>query len=98
MKRIALVLLMSAVILVAGCMAGSNPSVHVPDPGGSVAGFWLGIWHGFIAPIAFIISLFADGVHFYDVHNNGWPYNLGFIIGICVLGGGGGSAARRRRR
>jgi len=39
--------------------------------GGSVAGFWLGLWHGLIAPITFVISLFSDNVNFYEVHNNG---------------------------
>ena len=33
----------------------------------------------------------------YEVHNNGWPYNLGFVIGAACLHGGGGAASRRRR-
>ena len=37
----------------------------------SAPGFWLGLWHGFIFPIAWIVSLFADKVAIYAVPNNG---------------------------
>jgi len=49
----------------------------------SIAGFWLGLWHGMIAPITFIISLLskANGVSFYEVHNNGGWYQSGFVLG-----------------
>jgi hypothetical protein len=30
------------------------------------AGFWGGLWHGIIAPITFIVSLFATGVSIYE--------------------------------
>lgn len=34
----------------------------------------------------------------YEVRNDGNWYNLGFVLGILILGSsGGGSAARRRR-
>jgi hypothetical protein len=44
-------------------------------------GFWSGLWHGFIAPISFIGSLFMDDVAIYAVNNNGGWYDFGFIIG-----------------
>ena len=53
------------------------------------AGFWAGLWHGFISLFTFIISLFTDQVGIYEVNNSGWPYNLGFIIGIMLFYGGG---------
>jgi hypothetical protein len=98
LSRIAFILILTLALAVAGCAAGPNPSIHVPDTGGNVAGFWLGLWHGVIAPITFIISLFTSNVHFYDVHNNGWPYNLGFILGFLVVYGGGGSTASCRTK
>jgi hypothetical protein len=73
----------------AGCAAGHNPSAHIPDANGSVAGFWMGLWHGLIAPITFVISLFNDNVHFYEVHNSGGWYNFGFLLGISSSLGGG---------
>ena len=68
-------------ILLIGCAGGKNTAVDTPTPDGNIAGFWLGLWHGIISPITFIISLFADSVNFYEVHNNGGWYNFGFVLG-----------------
>lgn len=86
-------------VLLSACAAGPNQLVGTPDPAGAVAGFWNGLWHGFIALFTFIISLFDDGVAVYEVHNNGAWYNLGFLLGVSsFFGGGGNSAARRSKR
>jgi hypothetical protein len=98
MKRI-LVLGIAAILLVtlAGCAPGPNDLARSPDEEGEIAGFWLGLWHGLIAPITFIVSLFSDSVSVYEVHNNGGWYNFGFLIGVSIIfGGGGGGAARAR--
>ena len=87
-----------ALLMLSGCAAGPNDLVHSPDREGNVAGFWLGLWHGVIAPITFIISLFSDNVHMYEVHNNGNWYNVGYLLGIAIILGGGGSASKRSRR
>jgi hypothetical protein len=85
-------------VLMAGCAPGPNGLVNSPNEEGNVAGFWQGLWHGIIAPLTFIISLFSPNVHMYEVHNSGNWYNLGFLLGlIIILGGGGGGAARSRR-
>lgn len=34
---------------VAGFAAGPNTAVDTAGAGGDIAGFWLGLWHGFIA-------------------------------------------------
>jgi hypothetical protein len=89
MRRIGgAVLLVSLALLVASCAAGPNPEVGTAAGDGSVAGFWLGLWHGVIAPITLIVSLFNDGVNVYEVHNSGNWYNFGFVIGAVVLIGG----------
>ncbi len=98
MKRL-FVLLMVAVMLLAisACTAGPNELVNVPDAQEQVAGFWQGLWHGIISPITFLISLFSDTVHIYEVHNNGGWYNFGFLLGASIIfGGSGGGAASRR--
>ena len=62
------------------------------------AGFWAGLWHGFISLFTFIISLFTNEVGIYESNNTGWSYNLGFILGIMIFyGGGTGSGCRSRR-
>ena len=51
-------------------------------------GFWLGLWHGFIFPVAWIVSLFADKVAVYAVPNSGGWYDFGYFLGIVVFGVG----------
>jgi hypothetical protein len=94
-NRVLLALAIMAFVL-ASCAAGSNPQQSVADPGGDVAGFWLGLWHGIIAPITFLISLFSKTVSFYEVHNNGNWYNFGFVLGAGILFGG--AAGKKRKR
>lgn len=91
-----ILLLVLLALLAAGCAAGANPGVGVPAEGGRVAGFWLGLWHGVIAPITFVISLFNDGVNVYEVHNNGNWYNFGFVLGAVFLIGGSHGARSSR--
>ncbi len=76
-----------------GCAAGPQGPYSADAP----AGFFAGIWHGFIAWITFVLSLFSQ-VKMYSVDNTGSGYNLGFLIGMaCWLGGWGGSWQYRRK-
>jgi hypothetical protein len=89
------------IMLFSGCAAGPNPLKGKPmDSADKPAGFWRGLWHGIIAVIAFIVSWFKPSVSIYEVHNNGFWYNLGFLIGISgSFGGGvGGGLSRQRRK
>ena len=96
MKVVSLVVLgMLLLLLLAGCAPAANPFVNTPDSSGEVAGFWLGLWHGIISPVTFIISLFNSNITLYDVHNNGGWYNFGFLLGIGVWAGGGAASRRR---
>jgi len=52
------------------------------------AGFWWGIWHGFISLFTLIGSIFSDNVTIYEIHNNGFWYNFGFLIGVGSFSGG----------
>ena len=55
-------------------------------------GFFGGLWHGFIAPFSFVVSLFMDDVALYAVNNNGGWYDFGFVLGAGILFGGGSKA------
>lgn len=91
-------LIVALLVVLTSCAAGPNVERGVADSEGNLAGFWLGLWHGVIAPITFLISLFSDGVNVYEVHNNGNWYNFGFVLGAGILLGGGGTAGSRKRR
>lgn len=93
--RFAIVLVLLALLVVA-CTAGANPEVRTPNPDGDIAGFFLGLWHGFIAPITFFISLFSDNVNIYEVHNSGNWYDFGFVLGAGLLLSGGVFGRKRR--
>ena len=58
-------------------------------------GFLLGVWHGFIFPVAFIVSLFKPEIAIYAVPNNGTWYDFGYFVGIVILGVGARSSTRR---
>jgi hypothetical protein len=79
----------------AGCMATQRalPAV-LRSPG--EPGFLPGVWHGLIAPIAFVVSLFSDQVRIYAVPNTGRWYDLGFMLGIGGFSGGLFAGSRRR--
>lgn len=75
---------MANVLSVAGSISAYK------EPGAKPAGFWGGLWHGIIAPITFIISLFDDGVSIYETNNNGRWYEFGFMLGIGAYAGSEG--------
>ena len=96
MRRAAWAVAVLALVLSA-CAAGTNPAAGTPGADGEVAGFLMGLWHGVISPITFVISLFNDGVNVYEVHNNGGWYNSGFVLGaVCLIGGSQGARSARR--
>ena len=54
----------------------------------SAPGFFAGLWHGLIFPLAWIVSLFTNAVAVYAVPNDGGWYNFGYFLGIVVFGVG----------
>jgi hypothetical protein len=91
-------LLASLAMLLAACAAGANPQAGTMGEGELVAGFWFGLWHGVIAPVTFVVSLFNAEVGVYEVHNVGAWYDFGFVLGLGFIVGGGSSGARSARR
>ncbi|MBT3362813.1 MAG: hypothetical protein HN929_06980 [Chloroflexi bacterium] len=85
-------------LLFTSCAGGTNPTAGTTDPGGQISGFWLGLWHGLIACVTFIISLFTDKVSVYEVYNSGNWYDFGFMLGIVIVFSGSGYGAKKKRK
>jgi hypothetical protein len=81
--------LLAIILVAAACVPGPNPAERTPGADGNVAGFFSGFWHGLIAPVTFIISIFSKSVRFYEVHNTGGWYNFGFVLGAGLFLSGG---------
>jgi hypothetical protein len=89
-KKATLLAILSLVLLFtfAGCFPGGRA-----DSAKEPAGFFLGVWHGWIAPVSLVVGLFKDGVRIYEPFNSGWWYDFGFYI--AVIAGFGGIALSR---
>ena len=85
MRKALILAMVLALVTVLGCAPGPNQLTDSPSEDGKVAGFLQGLWHGFIAPFTFLISLFADNVRMYEVHNSGNWYNFGFLLGAMII-------------
>ena len=81
MKRFTVI---AAALFLTACAATQDSQAVAPN----APGFLLGLWHGFIFPIAWIVSLFIGNVAVYAVPNNGGWYDFGYFLGIVVFGVG----------
>lgn len=90
-KRLVLLFVLSLTFLaLTSCLPGDESYLEAKP-----AGFFWGVWHGWIAPISLIVSLFKDNVRVYEVANSGWWYDFGFYMAI-ISGFGGLSLFRRK--
>jgi hypothetical protein len=95
MKLLLSVALLMLLVFLAGCAPGTNQLKDTPNDHLAVAGFWRGLWQGFISPFVFVISLFKSDRNIYEVHNNGGWYNFGYLLGVACFFGGSGNRSRR---
>ena len=93
MKKRIIVLVMIVILILSltSCIPGSRDESEEP------AGFFWGVWHGWIAPISLVLSLFKDSVNMYEINNSGFWYNLGFYSAI-ISGFGGLSLSRKHKK
>lgn len=85
-----LFILLCAVVL-SGCVPGDGTNSSEKE-----AGLFSGIWHGWIAPFSLVYSLFNPDVNIYEIHNNGFLYNLGYYM--AIISGFGGIALSRKKK
>lgn len=91
-KIILVVLVLILLVTMTGCVPGDG-KYSEQNP----AGFFWGIWHGWIAPISLIIGLFNKSIRIYEINNTGWLYDFGFYIAV-ISGFGGISLSRRNKK
>ena len=92
MTRLMLIVaLLAAAVILSGCFPGT--SSYSPF---ERAGFFSGIWHGWIAPLSLIVGIFNHDVRIYEPFNTGWWYDFGFYM--AVIAGFGGLALSRKAR
>jgi hypothetical protein len=78
-------------LALAGCFPGG--STYSPQ---EPAGFFSGVWHGWIAPVSLIVGLFKSGIRIYEPFNTGWWYDFGFYI--AIISGFGSIALTRKKK
>ena len=84
MKRLTVAILaLAAMSLLSACAQQAATAVDPAAPG-----FLEGLWHGFIFPVAWIVSLFSSDAAIYAVPNDGGWYDFGYFLGIVVFGVG----------
>jgi hypothetical protein len=88
-----LVVCVLALLLPSGCAEANLAQDNASLCNRGLSGFVRGLWHGFIAPISFIGSLFDTNIAIYDVCNVGGWYDFGYCLGIGAFTGGSHSAA-----
>ena len=77
-------------LVLAGCVAGSAESHHAAS-GGDVSQFFLGFWHGIIAPVTVIVEvinrllprLLPWHAQLYESSGTGVAYDVGFYLGLA---------------
>ena len=84
----ALLTFVAFAVFLTACAAG-DPRFTIETP----AGFWLGLWHGAIAPATLVIGIFDEGVRMYELHNTGAWYDFGFFLGAISIWGAGSHRA-----
>jgi hypothetical protein len=77
---------MALLMVLGACTATQSPVGEAQ--GAHAPGFWKGLWQGFIAPLAFLVSLISDDVRIYAFPNAGRWYDFGFMLGIGGFSGG----------
>ncbi len=85
--------LMSILIIVSLTTCMPNPSEAA---GRGPAGFFKGVWHGWVAPLSLIVGFFNDSTRIYEPNNTGWWYDFGFYMAV-ISGFGGLSLARKNQ-
>jgi hypothetical protein len=89
------ILLSSTIVLLLFALTGCLPGDGTYTVS-NTAGFFWGVWHGWVAPISLIVGFFDKNIRVYESINSGWWYDFGFYIAI-ISGFGGISLSRKKK-
>lgn len=92
-KAFVIILLLVVICLLVGCLPGDGKN-SIENP----AGFFWGVWHGWLAPLSVIIGFFNRTIRVYEVFNRGWSYDVGFYMAVISGFGGIGFFRRKNRK
>lgn len=81
-----------AIVALSGC-AQSMTGVNT-----GTAGFFSGLWHGFICVYSLVGHLFSEKIVIYQTPNNGGWYDFGFIWGAGAFARCCSSGTKKIRR
>lgn len=73
MKKVLLIIF--CICVLAGCASQPEKTAY------SAPGFFMGMWHGYIALFALVGGFFTD-IRIYNFPNSGYWYDVGFILGF----------------
>lgn len=95
MNKYRLIIIFLVIVISVGLLTSCMPN-PTQAIGHKPAGFFKGVWHGWIAPISLIVGFFNDSTRVYDPYNTGWWYDFGFYMAV-ISGFGGLSLARKNK-
>lgn len=87
------IILIIMVVSLTSCIPGDGRNT-MEKP----ANFLWGIWHGWLAPLSLIISIFDKNINIYEVWNTGFWYDFGFYAAVISGFGGLGLSRKKKRR
>lgn len=90
-KIVLIIMIVLVTVVVSGCIPGDGKA-----SADNTAGFFWGVWHGWLAPLSLIISIFNRDIRIYEVYNSGWWYDFGYYM--AIISGFGGLALSRKKK
>ncbi len=90
-KIVMIVIICACLFCFISCIPGDGTYIEKP------AGFFSGVWHGWIAPLSLVLGLLDEKIRVYEKINTGWAYDFGFYMAI-ISGFGGLSLFRKKNR
>lgn len=94
MKNIKRIVILLIIIIMLVSLSGCIPNESEVT---NTAGFFSGVWHGWIAPVSLFLKIFNSDYSIYNQNNTGFWYEFGFYMAI-ISGFGSLSLFRNKKK